>query len=412
MAEKIIIVILIAILFLQLYRVRYSKVLTLYYLYVISYPLFVAYSIFNSIGYAVYKEYQNPDIDTKNLSMFLISSIITFFLTRRVIISEEFFMSDYLLIRESKIVFLFLFLILNAITWFAFGGEDIIDSGGYNSVMQEDTEKKVGIDMKEYFILFYLLGYVFSENQLLRYLLFMMGGIFSLKCLLLGGRIELLQLILMNFILLGEKKVSYKQLIILFILAGYFMLVFGRFRGDPLYYLNDPIMAFNVFNRGGESSDIIVSNQGDVFYATNRMIGLVDDGIWGLPIRFNSFLANISRIILPKFMLPEYVELSIYMKNSYPTGGGGLIIGYLYVWFGFFGGIVFGWVHGVLINNYLSKTVNNFKNIYLIMVFSTYPRWFAYFPTNLFKMCLFPVLFYFIFTISKSIDSFKKPILS
>lgn len=278
---------------------------------------------------------------------------------------------------------------------FGLSGTNIFESGGYGL---GDTSRST---LYEYFILFFLLTYYYSaKNKLQLAILISLGIIYILKSLLYGGRVEVIMFLLLCFLILTcdfKLKISPAIVIIGCLLFYYINQVFSGIRSNPFPLLEGKYSFYlNPYKYYSDStSTFISSNEGDVFQASVRLIGLMENGLLDYFTRFKAFIGFIFSIVVPSSWLPEEASLITYKKDIYNSGGGGLIAVYFYCFFG--------WLGPVIISAYIlwsSRFTTIYKSVYLklyfLMIFSTFPRWFAYNPIILFKLCLWiiPIAFF------------------
>lgn len=275
-------------------------------------------------------------------------------------------------------------------------GSNIFESGGYGNSINESSKSTI----YEYFIIFFLLAYYYS-NQKRNQLIILSGLLFTyvIKSLLFGGRIEVIQLLLLcYFILIVNHKLVIKpsRIIIGCLIFYYLNQIFSSIRSNPIPLLQgDYISYLNPFESYADSSiNYISSNEGDVFQSSVRLIGLIENGLLDTITRIKALMGFFLSIVVPSSWLPEEASLITYKKDIYNSGGGGLIAVYFYAFLG--------WLGPFIISAYLFwiyRLTAIYKNIYLkfytLMVFSTFPRWFAYNPIILFKLCLWviPIVF-------------------
>ena len=145
-----------------------------------------------------------------------------------------------------------------------------------------------------------------------------------------------------------------------------------------------------------------ITNQGEVFYSSVAFIGLKNYGLLNTNKSFEYFVLS---LILPSRYLPKISDLPGYVSSFTPIGGGSGVFAYFYVWFGIYGVVGIAIFLSFLIN-LAYKSSNEYLILYSVMVLSTYPRWFAYSPITLFKLCLYILPVYFIYKIM--FNSFRK----
>jgi hypothetical protein len=114
------------------------------------------------------------------------------------------------------------------------------------------------------------------------------------------------------------------------------------------------------------------------------MLGLTTSGELGVINRFSSLFYNFFGLFLPQNVFPTVINLSRYMDDKYPVGGGGTFFIYFFVWLGYVGVIL----SGILLKYALTvrKSTRTGLSIYFLpIVLITLPRWSMYSPLNLFK---------------------------
>jgi len=290
----------------------------------------------------------------------------------------------------------FIFHLMNSILIFAllYGlqGENVFVSGGY---YQGEVSKST---LHEYFIAFYLLAALFAnpKSKFDFYVLILFYLFYVLKTLIYGGRIEVLQLSILVFFLFTNIFRGNKLKFYLLLGIGFFLsYIVAAIRSDPFIIL-EPMKLFSISETDGP--EIISSQFGDVNQSSLRVLGLMDVGGIELEQRFLSFMSVVFGFFLPSSYMPDYFDLAQYKQNEFTSGGGGLISAFSYVWLSFFGPAFFGFFVGSAYR-FLYHSNNILLFTYGLLVAITFPRWFAYYPINLFKFCLLPVIFLFIYII-------------
>lgn len=264
-------------------------------------------------------------------------------------------------------------------------GENIFSGGEYGSSSTSMSS------LNEYFFIPFVLSIVFSNNNKTKNLLiYVLGSIYALKNLLFGGRIEVMMILLCIYIWKFHFRFTSKKIIIVALVAFYFFGIFGNIRQNPTILLSDRWYEVFIPGKGNTVSNIVVSQEGDVFYATNRLVSMADEQILNTTDRISAFFYFIISIVVPYSMLPDIASLSNYNISEYDVGGGGLIFGYFYVFLSYIGIVAI----SIYIGKVLSKIGVNessfkFKDIYTIFIFITLPRWYAYSPITMFKLCLY-----------------------
>jgi len=277
---------------------------------------------------------------------------------------------------------------------FGMSGDTILTSG-YGASERSKTS------LFEYSIVFFLLALFFSNDyKSTKLLLWAMVIYFSLKCLLYGGRIEVIQIVLAflyaqtNFFRTWSLKKLYSCLFI----AVIFLIIIARIRINPLLIFTlfeAPMVLFN-FSPISKTG-IVSSNYGDVLQASARMIGLVDTGIWNLEFRIRSFISYVFNIFFFGTEFKDEANLALRDQQTYGVGGGGLIAAQFYVWLDWLGPILSGVFVGGIIRKGLRLNAHKTLFIYVFTLLVTFPRWYAYGPLALVKIAVITTVFYILF---------------
>ncbi len=332
------------------------------------------------------------------MSVVLYSHFIFIFILGNVISTTfmpvKFEIEKYIL--PNIYISIFIILLLYFFLYFGISGENIFISGAYNS---GETAKS---SMHEYSILFYILSYFFTTSS--RFEKFATNSFFILfifKTLIYGGRIEVLEIILVylyfNYIL--SNKIKIRIFLIILLLGFYFISIIGELRNNPTILFNDNF--FSIFNplnlfKIPNSGDMISTTEGDVVQSSSRIIGLINTQYLDLFTRFNSFVSFLSSAFVSNVFLPEYSNLSTYKQQIFTSGGGGLISTYFFCWMWYFGPFVIAFSIGYIINKFF-KYNSAYFFIYGFSLLITFPRWFSYNPIFIIKFCFFSILLYLIF---------------
>lgn len=282
------------------------------------------------------------------------------------------------------------------ILFFSIRGQSIINGGVYG-----EAEKS---PLNEYFILFYLFLFLTKPKELFyKFIILFFGFIYCVKNLLYGGRIEILQLILLTFytIYVFEKKIKYSFFYLFILFAFYINLVINAVRSNPIDFISgNYVEYFDPTNFIFLDNDLsnLASNQGDVIQSSARILGLIQNNILSFSDRLLSFFSYLISPIVPSKFLPEYSNLASYKQDLYKSGGGGLISVYFFTWLGIIGPIISGVFIGYYIKSFYTKNTIYYK-LYGLCLLITFPRWYAYNPIFLVKFCLYSVLLFFFISI-------------
>lgn len=268
-------------------------------------------------------------------------------------------------------------------------GESILNM---NAVYGSNTETS---SLNEYALIFFLFMYIYGGNR--KFTRLILGGMLAfyvLKNLLLGGRIETIMVILLYIALELQYKISFKKMLLLLVLGAWGMSMFSTLRSNPMIIFgNEWYQIFNPFGTKEYYLNSLNNNEGDVFWAGERMLHLMKDQELLLSDRITAFSNYLLSSVVPNSMLSPLANLTNYKIHVYTTGGGGLAPVFFYVFLSYPGTLLLGIFCGVIMN--LNKRdIPYWKQIYLILFLITVPRWFAYYPIHLIKFCVWGVLLY------------------
>lgn len=295
-------------------------------------------------------------------------------------------------VRDNTIVRWILIGLMGAILiYMAVGKQNIysLDAGqNFEAYTRNFTESSGAV---EYFIVLFLVAFLFSKKRSARWILMGLFGIYVFLAFSRGTRVPMLMLLLMFFALYFDGRIKTRY-ILLFVLGG--MILFqatGFLREGKREYSQ----LFTIFS-GGQ----IITNQSEVFYSSNVIISSVIDNLIGLPERMISLLAAALQVLLPPrfgYMVEGKPALYVWYVTQRAAGGGGLISAFFYYWGSYYGVVV---IAGFLawINNRAIKKLTPLLSIYIICIYSFYPRWLVYDPINfLFRLPLYAIILYLLF---------------
>ena len=265
--------------------------------------------------------------------------------------------------------------------------------------------------LNEYVIILFLICYIFSNNEKVKiYSLYLLYALYAFFAIITGGRIELVLLFFLLLTTVLQRKYSFKFLIAFFLLGVWMMNIFGNIRSNPLILLEgDIISIISPFKT--TSMSVQASNEGDVYWASERLLCLMGDGELTLSDRIESAFSYIVSPLFPSSYLPETADLSSYKKDILTTGGGNMAPVNFFVMFGFIGVAFLAYFISYMLNSF-SKRGSNMLRVYTILMIATLPRWFAYNPIQLVKLCLWGVICYYLvicvdYTMKKHMNKHK-----
>jgi hypothetical protein len=227
---------------------------------------------------------------------------------------------------------------------------------------------------------------------------------FIARSLLYGGRIEVLEIAILNIFywFIIPNLLKWKHIILFSVCGMIFFQIFGFLRENPSLVLGEKNINNEIFTDFFSSffskTDTKSSTEGDVIQSSARLVGMVDTGILKLDERLISMISFLFSPISYFFDFGELSNLSTYQQSRFISGGGGGVFAYCYVWLGFVGPVV----GGILLSMVFNITKNKFSKysfIYFMAAFTTFPRWYSYNPIFFLKFCILPVLIYFIISL-------------
>ena len=320
-------------------------------------------------------------------------SIITIFLPK---LKRPLVLKNYILVKKHPFIFYSILCLQVFIILFGRTGNTIFQSGGYGS---EDANMSNlgGTAIFEYFLVLYPVAYFFSgrEKRKIAFLL-TVGALYSMKAVLFGGRVEMLQLLLLVFILHFDNiRTSLFKILIIAIPAVIFFILLGVLRGAPEIGIAG---AFEVLKENfGLIKYTVFANHIDVYYSSTRLYGFCNIGILSDYERVKIFFYNVLAVVVPYGALPPEANLAAFKQDDYPAGGGGLVPVYFFIYLGYFGVIMIAIILGLFLRKIIKNThsVSMYFLVYMIMILSTYPRWYAYSANVIYKFCLYAVIVLF-----------------
>jgi len=257
-------------------------------------------------------------------------------------------------------------------------GDSILVSGSYSGVTS--TRSFVPI---EYALMFIPLSYIYSSNKFQRILLYIVTLLFCIKYMLYGGRVALIEVFLVFFILKFQHEWSMKKSLIYVAILGISLLFYGVVRSD---------LVGAKFTT--ESIDFNSANAGEVYYSSMRILYFIKHNILTTTDRITAFFLYLSSPFALSLWLPPLANLSSYLKTQYPVGGGGLAPIYIYAFLSYPGVILLGYAIGKIFSYITKFSEINIKSVYVILAVTMVPRWFVYYPSQLIKLCLYEVIAY------------------
>lgn len=361
----------------ECYRVR-NKALFLTALFFSTYVFGIFEGIFSDVTISVYRDFNSSHYIFRVLSIHALF-ITVFWLFWKPKRNQE----VIVIVKDNFIIWLFNLVICIIILFVGQSGEILSVSSSYGQNQLEHTT------LDGYMVIFAYNCYAFSGLKKRRLICInIFYAIYAAKCLLIGIRWSLLFLTLMLFVAYWQRFVSFTKLLWICIVGGGLMKIYEIARTNLFVLFND---GFYAILENTTSKDYLLTQQGDVFYASMRLVGLIDYGILTISDRLTSFFYFLISIFVPYSCLSPLANLPAFMSKDYPTGGGGLVSIFVYTWLGYLGVIFFGFIMSKLLSNSLSFKSDSYK-IYYIFLLAQIGIWFPYYPIGLIKMCFYAVL--------------------
>lgn len=370
-----------------IYHLRRFKAVMLLVVFMSTYYMNFAYVYYGGYKTTYYDDYFYPMYYDKTLLIMSLFLLVLYLFTQKP--EAPVYIADRLERKSNWALYLVSLAAITVIIVLGKSGENILESGGYG---MNSTATFGSLAISEYVVLFIILGYYYSRTiPYANVLLLGLSFLYIAKMMLFGGRIEALQVGMLLFILFWEKRLSPVMMLAGGGIIYYVFMVFGRIRADISFYLQNP-ENINFGLTSYSEGSYMPSNAGEVLYNSTLFSGLLQDGLLGTGDRLAAAAAFVMRIFLPTGRIPfEQAELSNYLSEISPAGGGGFIASYFFYFFGFAGVAVIAIVIAVLLN----KLANARHPLFLfagIIVLTTFPRWLAYDPITMFKMSFYMLI--------------------
>lgn len=301
-------------------------------------------------------------------------------------------------IEPSTSIFFVSILIAFVLVHFGLDGENLLSGLNYGVIEYNRSP------LFEYSIAFFLISFIYSnKNRTQKSILFFFILFLILKDFIYGGRVASLMLCILVYLLYFEYRISHFKMFIVIFISVSFLSLFSFIRTYPLLFLENTITFEILFDYYFSTNETValMSNEGDLAHSSARLLGMVENNIITTTIRLKSIFFNILSILTPGIQISEFSNLAAFKKDIYPGGGGILFPVSFYIWLSYPGVVLAGFIVSRMIYFFI-ETNNNKIIIYLLLIFSTFPRWFAYSSIVAFKLCFYGMLLFILF------NSFKK----
>lgn len=363
--------------------------------------LFMLWFFLSSVFYFVFNDmistYQPIDDDNYNnmLAVLKIQSVfIVSFLTFAPI-KKEFVFSKEKIIYKNNVAWFVSFLMMIC-------GLLLVDWNGiveyFGAIYSVETESSI---MFDYFMVFVVINSFFCDKKWKKIFDITMSIFISVLCILLGKRLTAITNILLIYILFFDGKLKKRTIIIGFMIGTIF------FNAIQFIRVGNVPSVFNCLTGINIVDGIYRSNPGDVWYASEVIYKLIDNGVFDWTFRIKSFFGTFMNSFLPTSLTPKEALVNIYITENelFPyTANGGFIGVSTYLWLGYPGVVLFSYIIGKIIKRGFINT-RIFTTAYAILVLATFPRWYTYNPRILFKfLFVLFVVYLFVVLISNTLN--------
>lgn len=298
-----------------------------------------------------------------------------------------------ILAESNATIFLVLVVLSLLFTTFGSSGQNIFQSGSYGEAL--DTRN--ASSLFGYSLIPLSLCFIYADTPRRRKICYICIAYFCLKDVLFGGRVDTLQLLLILFFIRFQYQWSKKKIVVLGAIGALFMVLWGAFRSDVNMNMMDLYLKVASSYFSSDSSiDFQAGNSAEVYYASVRIIYLIEEGLLDMGLRLQALFYFFLSAVVPYSFLPDVANLSSYLQKDYWSGGGGLGPVFFYAFAGLIGVFAFTWFISHSLNQFHKRDLSKFARYYLILFLATTPRWYAYYPIQLIKFCVVGTLFWIV----------------
>jgi hypothetical protein len=353
---------------------RHNLPLTLFFIYAIIFYLYLIPRFIFDLPIVYYFQYDDIYFYNKSLLVIIIYLLSLMFFVKPF--DNDFKFPEYSrFFRGNNKIVVINCLIMLSIYLFGFSGKNITDDVKYGT--EDFGEKSV---FTEYFILFLIIALVHTKNHLIKWGIILFSVLMMVKCVLYGSRVSALLILLTIFTIEFANRFSVKTVIISAFIGILVMNLLGILREQSDKELNFQSLA------RVNPDNIMASTQSNMFYGSVCFVGLLDDEVFTIETRVKAFVGFIIRLFLPSKLSFEEGSLTDYGQKFTDWGGGAHPATYFYVWFGWLGPVLFGWIIAKLMNLLKNKLINKYWMFVALILIITVPRWYGYEPGIIFKM--------------------------
>jgi len=220
----------------------------------------------------------------------------------------------------------------------------------------------------EYCIIFMIISHCYASTILKKRILLCVIVVYLLLPFMYDRRLQFLLYCLIIYALYFDGRFSNKTFFLSLTLSFILVRWYASIRMGTGLTIASSILSV-------DENGVMGNNQGGVILASTVYIQLIEDGIFDLCFGVKSAIGVLVSFVLPyKFNLPEtYVNFSALNYRPLP-GNGGFPGVYFYIWGGFLGCVMGGFLFRFLVFGKRSRL----GLIFSLLMFVTYPKWHSY----------------------------------
>lgn len=257
----------------------------------------------------------------------------------------------------------------------------------------------------EYSIILFILGFYYSgDSKLIKSLFTILLCCFCLLTFINGDRVSVLQMLIAYFILLFNKKVTYKSMIPVIFIGIIFMTFLGVL-GDGISLSN---LSFENIIKILENRFFALDTAYSAFFTSLTFISVKD--IVSFSTEIGLFVNFLVSMVLGGSLV-ENSSLPLFTRTYMVHYNGGILPIYFYFYLGWLGILI----SAILLSFYTRKIQNlnekssAYSKLVLLYITATVPRWYLYSPSSLIRgVLVFSLVYYLMYFINSRLKLNKK----
>ena len=266
------------------------------------------------------------------------------------------------------------------------------------------TLERTGSILMDYYVIMALANYRYSDTKNKKIVNFGLMCLMAGATMLTGTRLPAIAIALMVYALYIGNKIPKKIVLVLAVGGIVFMNAFQYLRTFTIPTLTDILLG-----NYDATTNMVRSNAGDVWYASEAIYKLIHTGVFDWAFRIKSFLGTFLNAFLPTSLTPPEALVNVYITENklIPyTNNGGLIGVSTYLWGGYIGTAVCAVILAKLLGYAYSHQKEGWMYVSLLMLV-TFPRWYSYNPRILFKFAFVGIVIIIIGKIASRLSARK-----